>query len=92
MARGMAWLTLGRRPDKISFQDQMFPQNNLNERPFFLSSSFFFLFLFFSHPLILFKVKPFYHSYRSLQQLLDYPGEDVEETFCLNFTVRISAL
>uniref|UniRef100_A0A8C0FSA2 HECT-type E3 ubiquitin transferase n=1 Tax=Bubo bubo TaxID=30461 RepID=A0A8C0FSA2_BUBBB len=24
---------------------------------------------------------------RSLQQLLDYPGEDVEETFCLNFTI-----
>ncbi|XP_055468580.1 probable E3 ubiquitin-protein ligase HERC3 isoform X3 [Psammomys obesus] len=24
---------------------------------------------------------------RSLQELLDYPGEDVEETFCLNFTV-----
>ncbi|XP_056659298.1 probable E3 ubiquitin-protein ligase HERC3 isoform X9 [Monodelphis domestica] len=23
---------------------------------------------------------------RSLQQLLDYPGEDVEEVFCLNFT------
>uniref|UniRef100_A0A8C0K1X0 HECT and RLD domain containing E3 ubiquitin protein ligase 3 n=1 Tax=Canis lupus dingo TaxID=286419 RepID=A0A8C0K1X0_CANLU len=27
---------------------------------------------------------------RSLQELLDYPGEDIEETFCLNFTVRIS--
>jgi hypothetical protein len=27
---------------------------------------------------------------RSLQELLDYPGEDVEDTFCLNFTVRIS--
>lgn len=26
---------------------------------------------------------------RSLQELLDYPGEDIEETFCLNFTVRI---
>ncbi|OXB72100.1 UNVERIFIED_CONTAM: hypothetical protein H355_012400 [Colinus virginianus] len=24
---------------------------------------------------------------RSLQQLLDYPGEDIEETFCLNFTI-----
>uniref|UniRef100_A0A674ITA9 HECT-type E3 ubiquitin transferase n=1 Tax=Terrapene triunguis TaxID=2587831 RepID=A0A674ITA9_9SAUR len=24
---------------------------------------------------------------RSLQQLLDYPGDDVEETFCLNFTI-----
>ncbi|KAM4709462.1 putative E3 ubiquitin-protein ligase HERC3 isoform 2-T2 [Discoglossus pictus] len=24
---------------------------------------------------------------RSLQQLLDYPGEDVEDTFCLNFTI-----
>ncbi|XP_063466312.1 probable E3 ubiquitin-protein ligase HERC3 isoform X6 [Symphalangus syndactylus] len=24
---------------------------------------------------------------RSLQELLDYPGEDVEETFCLNFTI-----
>ncbi|XP_025053063.1 probable E3 ubiquitin-protein ligase HERC3 isoform X4 [Alligator sinensis] len=24
---------------------------------------------------------------RSLQQLLDYPGEDVEEMFCLNFTI-----
>ncbi|XP_038255642.1 probable E3 ubiquitin-protein ligase HERC3 isoform X1 [Dermochelys coriacea] len=24
---------------------------------------------------------------RSLQQLLDYPGNDVEETFCLNFTI-----
>ncbi|KAL6079784.1 hypothetical protein STEG23_023425 [Scotinomys teguina] len=24
---------------------------------------------------------------RSLQELLDYPGDDVEETFCLNFTV-----
>ncbi|KAM5191529.1 putative E3 ubiquitin-protein ligase HERC3 [Mantella aurantiaca] len=24
---------------------------------------------------------------RSLQQLLDYPGEDVEETFCINFTI-----
>ncbi|XP_043826949.1 probable E3 ubiquitin-protein ligase HERC3 isoform X1 [Dromiciops gliroides] len=24
---------------------------------------------------------------RSLQQLLDYPGEDVEEVFCLNFTI-----
>ncbi|MBN3297180.1 HERC3 ligase, partial [Amia calva] len=24
---------------------------------------------------------------RSLQQLLDYPGEDVEETFCLNFAI-----
>lgn len=24
---------------------------------------------------------------RSLQELLDYPGEDIEETFCLNFTV-----
>ncbi|KAM5255293.1 putative E3 ubiquitin-protein ligase HERC3 isoform 3-T3 [Ctenodactylus gundi] len=24
---------------------------------------------------------------RSLQELLDYPGEDVEETFCLTFTV-----
>ncbi|XP_068089297.1 probable E3 ubiquitin-protein ligase HERC3 [Hyperolius riggenbachi] len=24
---------------------------------------------------------------RSLQQLLDYSGEDVEETFCLNFTI-----
>ncbi|KAJ6655415.1 hypothetical protein lerEdw1_005412 [Lerista edwardsae] len=24
---------------------------------------------------------------RSLQQLLDYPGEDVEETFCLYFTI-----
>lgn len=29
---------------------------------------------------------------RSLQELLDYPGEDIEETFCLNFTVRISSL
>lgn len=29
-----------------------------------------------------------YLLFRSLQQLLDYPGEDVEETFCLNFTVR----
>lgn len=28
---------------------------------------------------------------RSLQELLDYPGEDIEETFCLNFTVRISS-
>ena len=26
---------------------------------------------------------------RSLQELLDYPGEDIEETFCLNFMVRI---
>ncbi|XP_068797633.1 probable E3 ubiquitin-protein ligase HERC3 isoform X7 [Struthio camelus] len=26
---------------------------------------------------------------RSLQQLLDYPGEDVEETFCLNFTSAV---
>ncbi|KAL7982104.1 hypothetical protein Chor_001161 [Crotalus horridus] len=25
---------------------------------------------------------------RSLQELLDYPGEDIEETFCLSFTVR----
>lgn len=25
---------------------------------------------------------------RSMQQLLDYPEDDVEETFCLNFTVR----
>lgn len=25
---------------------------------------------------------------RSLQELLDYPGEDIQETFCLNFTVR----
>ncbi|KAM4834293.1 putative E3 ubiquitin-protein ligase HERC3 isoform 5-T5 [Thomomys bottae] len=24
---------------------------------------------------------------RSLQELLDYPGEDIEETFCLNFTI-----
>ncbi|XP_058922818.1 probable E3 ubiquitin-protein ligase HERC3 isoform X2 [Kogia breviceps] len=24
---------------------------------------------------------------RSLQDLLDYPGEDIEETFCLNFTI-----
>ncbi|XP_045392773.1 probable E3 ubiquitin-protein ligase HERC3 isoform X2 [Lemur catta] len=24
---------------------------------------------------------------RSLQELLDYPGEDVEDTFCLNFTI-----
>lgn len=24
---------------------------------------------------------------RSLQQLLDYDGDDVEETFCLNFAV-----
>lgn len=24
---------------------------------------------------------------RSMQQLLDYPEDDVEETFCLNFTV-----
>ncbi|KAK6494153.1 putative E3 ubiquitin-protein ligase HERC3 isoform X1 [Huso huso] len=24
---------------------------------------------------------------RSLQQLLDYPGDDVEETFCLNFAI-----
>ncbi|XP_040822998.1 probable E3 ubiquitin-protein ligase HERC3 isoform X2 [Ochotona curzoniae] len=24
---------------------------------------------------------------RSLQELLDYPGEDVEEAFCLNFTI-----
>lgn len=23
-----------------------------------------------------------------MQQLLDYPEDDVEETFCLNFTVR----
>ena len=29
---------------------------------------------------------------RSLQELLDYPGEDIEETFCLNFTVRISTV
>lgn len=28
---------------------------------------------------------------RSLQELLDYPGEDIEETFCLNFTVRVSS-
>ena len=26
--------------------------------------------------------------FRSMQQLLDYPEDDVEETFCLNFTVR----
>uniref|UniRef100_A0A3Q3E855 HECT and RLD domain containing E3 ubiquitin protein ligase 4 n=1 Tax=Labrus bergylta TaxID=56723 RepID=A0A3Q3E855_9LABR len=26
---------------------------------------------------------------RSLQQLLDYPEDDLEETFCLNFTVRM---
>lgn len=25
---------------------------------------------------------------RSMQQLLDYPEDDIEETFCLNFTVR----
>lgn len=24
---------------------------------------------------------------RSMQQLLDYPEDDIEETFCLNFTV-----
>ncbi|KAJ8781757.1 hypothetical protein J1605_010741 [Eschrichtius robustus] len=24
---------------------------------------------------------------RSLQELLDYPGEDIEESFCLNFTI-----
>lgn len=24
---------------------------------------------------------------RSLQELLDYPGEDIEDTFCLNFTI-----
>ncbi|XP_036778027.2 probable E3 ubiquitin-protein ligase HERC3 isoform X10 [Manis pentadactyla] len=24
---------------------------------------------------------------RSLQELLDYPGKDIEETFCLNFTI-----
>lgn len=23
-----------------------------------------------------------------MQQLLDYPEDDIEETFCLNFTVR----
>lgn len=26
--------------------------------------------------------------FRSLQQLLDYTEDDLEETFCLNFTVR----
>lgn len=29
---------------------------------------------------------------RSLQQLLDYTEDDLEETFCLNFTVRIQSV
>lgn len=36
---------------------------------------------------------PLHHSMiRSLQELLDYAGDDIEETFCLNFTVRISVV
>uniref|UniRef100_A0A250Y9J3 Putative E3 ubiquitin-protein ligase HERC4 n=1 Tax=Castor canadensis TaxID=51338 RepID=A0A250Y9J3_CASCN len=26
---------------------------------------------------------------RSMQQLLDYPEDDIEETFCLNFTITV---